>query len=268
METKDFINLPHQMERFRDKLVPSLLKNTLITPYRRITSPTESKFAGYPYLPKTHVHPKDLKGNYMHLLAQINFSDSIFLPPFPEKGILQIFISKDLCFPEAQVKELYFQQEFKIRYYPSILPEGELVQDFSYLSNLGSDFPIQNEMGLIFSDHMEPVTATDYRLKQYLGFPLSDYGHISDDEQTLEDLYFETYLGAEHKIGGYPYFIEEDSRTNSEFLKRFDTLLLQIVTNDEQGIVYGDTGIIKVFINREKLMKLDFTEVYFHAEQY
>ncbi|RKJ62569.1 DUF1963 domain-containing protein, partial [Butyricicoccus sp. 1XD8-22] len=59
-----------------------------------------------------------------------------------------------------------------------------------------------------------------------------------------------------------------DTRKNSPFLRRFDTLLLQIVSNDEQNIMWGDSGVIKFFINQQKLINLDFSEIYFVTEQY
>ncbi|WP_161946702.1 YwqG family protein [Ureibacillus xyleni] len=267
METKENFDLPQQLEGFRDKLIPSLQTSSIIVPYRSIISLTQSKFAGYPYLPKIQSHPKDSEGNYMYLLAQINFSEATFPEPFPTQGLLQIFISKSLCNPKQQVLELLWQHNYKVRYYPTLLPENEITQDFSYL-NPFNNFPIENEMGLKFTTHVEPVSATDYRLEKYFKKPLSHYGVISDDELTLEEIYFKSYLGAEHKIGGYPYFIESDTRKNSKFLESFDTLLLQIVSNDDHNINYGDTGVLKFFINSNELMNLDFSKVYLHAEQY
>ncbi len=129
-------------------------------------------------------------------------------------------------------------------------------------------FPIGEEMALSFNTEMEPVSAMDYRIETYLKEPLSHYIATSNDERSIEDIYFEHFLGAEHKIGGYPYFIYEDTRKNSLFLRRFDTLLLQIISNDAEKIMWGDSGIIKFFINRQKLLNLDFSDIYFIAEQY
>ena len=267
LKTKENLHLPQPLEAFRDILIPSLQPSSIIIPHNSTTSLTASKFAGCPYLPKKLLHPRDTDGNYMYLLAQINFTEGEFPSCFPSQGLLQIFISKNICQPKQQVIELLWQQDYKIRYYPTLLPEDDLVNDFSYLETLDT-FPIENEMGILFLPNVEPVSATDYRLEYYFKTPLSQYGIISDDERTLEDIYYEKYLGANHKIGGYPYFIESDSRRNSEFLQSYDTLLLQIVTNDNHGINYGDTGIIKFFINHKQLMNLDFSNVYLHAEQY
>lgn len=246
------------------------MTTSLIIPYHRKTSLTESKFSGNPYLPKMQIYPKDIDGNYMHLLAQINFADICLTPPFPKQGILQIFISRKLCVSENQVEESVFQQNYKIRFYAEALSKDQLISDFTFLSSEANDtIPIiTKEMALTFTNSIEPVSATDYRLEKYIEMPLSSYGVISEDEKTLEDIYFEKYLAAEHKIGGYPYFIYYDKRKDSSFLRKYDTLLFQIVSNDEQGIMFEDTGILKFFISKKNLMNLDFSDVYFHGEQY
>lgn len=270
MELERHLELPHQLESFRNKLESSILSTSLIIPYHRMTSLTESKFSGIPYLPKIQNYPKDPEGNYMYLLAQINFADVCLTAPFPKQGILQIFISEHLCIPDNQVNESIFQQHYKIRYYATELPNDELITDFSFLNTVPNKiYPlISNEMALRFINSVEPVSATDYRLESYLEKPLSKFGMISEDDRTLEDIYLEKYLAAEHKIGGYPYFIINDKRKDSSLLRKYDTLLLQIVSNDDQGIMYGDSGVLKFFINRQNLMALDFSDIYFHGEQY
>lgn len=267
LETERQIALPHQLEAFRDKIQSSVIYTTLIAPSYVKPSLTDSKFAGSPYLPKTHTIPKDSDGNDMYLLAQINFSEVLTHPLFPKEGLIQFFISKKLCIMEDKVIELLLQQDFKVRFFPTILPQHQLVHDFSSLT-ICNEFPIKCEMGLIYSPLFEPVSATDYRLENYLDLTFYDTSFISEDEWTFEDLYLKNFLAADHKIGGYPYFIESDTRKTSPLLKRFDTLLLQIVSNDEQGIMFKDTGVIKFFIHHKNLQNLDFTSIYLIAEQY
>lgn len=264
MQKDRSIYLPSYLERFRNKIESSMLDSIWINPNYDHPSLTDSKFAGIPYLPKSHLYPKDSNGQIMPLLAQINFAQLPSIPPFPKKGLLQFFLSTKFTHTDEKKVELLFQQDFKVRYYPDILPENQLVQDFPDLEST----IMQNEEGLDFLPKHEPVSASDYRREKFLQLSPLDDDYISDDERTFEDIYFEYFLAAEHKIGGYPYFIEYDTRKSSSFLKRFDTLLLQIVSNDEQGIMYGDSGVIKFFINREALNKLDFSSVYFIAEQF
>ena len=70
------------------------------------------------------------------------------------------------------------------------------------------------------------------------------------------------------KMGGYPYFIGEDIRKNDLSRQTYDTLLLQIISDDELDIMWGDCGVLKFFINREKLEKLDFSDVLLFTEDY
>jgi uncharacterized protein YwqG len=49
--------------------------------------------ADLPYLPKGMSYPQTPEGEYLHLLAQINFAEVPSLEPFPKQGILQFFIA-------------------------------------------------------------------------------------------------------------------------------------------------------------------------------
>ena len=267
MRTEKSIHLPIELECFRNKIESSVVSSLLITPTDGNPSLTESKFAGYPYLPKSHLYPKDTNDEYMPLLAQINFTHLPSKPPFPNNGILQFFISNKFNNPIEKKVELLFQQDFKIRYFQYISNTDQPVKDFSYL-NIQGVSPIQKEMKLEFNNNLEPVSAFDYRKGNLLQASQYEHEVISDDGRTFEEIYFENFLAAEHKLGGYPYFIEYDTRKDSTFLKKFDILLFQIVSNDAQGIMYGDSGIIKFFINQQDLRNLDFSSVYFIAEQF
>jgi len=268
VELSQHLSLPSELEKFRQTIELSAKTSFIIMPSDQNTSLADSKFAGLPYLPKSHRLPKDRKGQYMDLLAQVNFSQFPSEKPFPKSGILQFFISRTQELLYEKRTEQIFQQDFKVRYFPEVVSQDKLVTDFSIIKgDFITPFPIKNELHLSISKMIEPVSAMDYRFNSYINFPTSDCT-ITEDGRTLEEFYFEHFLGADHKLGGYPYFIYNDPRSNSNFLKRFDTLLLQVVSNDSQEIMWGDSGIIKFFINKEKLLELDFSEVYFIAEQY
>lgn len=268
MNMSKHLDLPIQLERIRSQLEPSLLDSVRINPSLSSSSLHDSKFSGLPYLPLNHAYPKDIEGNVMYFLAQINFAQLRLDPPFPNSGILQFFISPILFHNKIDVDEHIFQHYFKVRYYSKILSEGMLVQSFPLMNIFSTDFPILSEMKLSFTHKLEPVSAMDYRIEKFLTKPLSDFSFELEDGRSLEDVYIQHFLGAEHKVGGYPYFLQIDTRKNSPFLRRFDTLLLQIVSNDEQNIMWGDSGVIKFFINQQKLINLDFSEIYFVTEQY
>lgn len=263
------LQLPLQFEMYRHQLEMSALSAVIIKPQCRFSSLIESKLSGFPYLPKYKSYPKDIYGNYMNLLAQINLSEFTICDSFPNKGLLQFFITTSPLICENEIHEDIYQHFFKVRYYHDIYSDKELVHDFSFLPiDNKLHFPIKSEMSLQYSSIVEPVSATDYRLAQYLQISQNGQLLIAEDGRPFKDHYIERFLGAEHKIGGYPYFVHHDPRQTSPFLRKYDTLLLQIVSNDEQGIMWGDCGILKFFINKEKLEQKDFSDIYFLAEQY
>ena len=75
-----------------------------------------------------------------------------------------------------------------------------------------------------------------------------------------------------HRIGGYPCFEQDDPRDVTEELRKYDTLLLQIVShtmpdtsgNEETLIMFGDEGGCQFFIPREKLRARDFSDVMYN----
>ena len=202
--------------------------------------------------------PKDAKGNDMLLLAQIDFKEIPLQHPFPSNGVVQFFVNKDFGKHHFQKQN----EQFFVRYI-----EQDLVSDNMTHSNLQTNCvasaPIPYKFSGILSS--EPVSIFDYRYEYYF----NGYDQIiSADERTFHEIYTICYLGAEHKIGGYPYFIHEDFRLNHTHLRKYDTLLLQLVDDDEYKIGYRDSGIISFFIEKEKLINKDFSDVYMHTEHY
>lgn len=259
-------NLLHQLK------VP--IENSAI-PYAQIqltdTAPSlfNSKLGGYPYMPLTSAYPKDEDGNNMLLLAQINLNEAQLQEPFPKEGLLQFFISPNLY---EYYKENNAQCEqtslFYVRYFPYLLAEDQIVQNFPAITfDVNPSFPIKKECSISFTNKYEPVSATDYRIYNYINQHTLE--QIADEDgRTYEDIYLEHYLGATHKVGGYPYFIEHDIRLHSLPHRHYDTLLLQIVSDDDDNIMWGDSGTLKFFINKDALQQLDFSNIYLHVEDY
>ncbi len=255
--------LPKELESCRFEIENTLLSAMIITPYKRSTTITESKFAGEPYVPYYQTYPKDITGEPMRLLAQINFAQTPPLKDFPSQGILQFFISSNIFVNADDYYEDIFQQFYKIRFYPTVNFEA-MVPRQEFLAKAADDcFPIHEELALQFQPIQEPVSALDYRAIHYLPnlIPLSE-------DVDLREIYLQHFLGAGAKIGGYAYFLEEDIRHKSKLLKRYDVLLLQIDSNDEIGIMWADSGVGKFFINREKLLQRDFSDILFQWEHY
>jgi uncharacterized protein YwqG len=259
------IYIPSELTSFRAYLMDSVEQTALLMPTPSPAFLYESKFAGFPYLTDIMEHPKDTQNQFMLFLAQINFSQLHLAKPFPSDGILQFYISQR-CY--EKVKYNFEQCNFKVQYLPHRDHYNDAILDFTYLKDINyKHFPIKREMKIQAKTNFEPVSALDYRLGHFFN-PEIMKASITLDERSFQDVYLESYLAAEHKIGGYPYFIYEDFRKGSTSLQHYDTLLLQIVSNDAQQIMWGDSGIISFFINSKKLAQLDFSDVYLHLEEY
>jgi uncharacterized protein YwqG len=68
-----------------------------------------------------------------------------------------------------------------------------------------------------------------------------------------------------HRLGGYPFFTQEDPRMDSS---NYDTLLFQLDSDDEAAIQWGDMGICNFFIHSEKLIKAQFDDVLYNWDCY
>lgn len=261
--------IPSQLEYLEDEIAKTAIPAITIVPNQAPTFLTDSKFGGIPYLPKNLLYPKDLNGTPMKLLAQINFAQLPPIAPFPTQGILQFFLSPNILHIEAKNHQEIFQHFFKVRYYLNTTEQLKANAEVNPPSQLEFiNFPISEELSLKFTETTEPISALDYRLSILLGKNFFEKQYNLDGIDLMEDVYMQYYLGAGNKIGGYPYFLQKDIRSNSQLLKRYDTLLLQIDSNDALGIMWGDSGVANFFINREKLLKRDFSDILFHWEQY
>ena len=69
------------------------------------------------------------------------------------------------------------------------------------------------------------------------------------------------------KMLGYPSFCQEDPRGNIYFnYKKYDTVLLQIDSEDENVAMWGDVGQCTFFINKKDLINKKFTDVLFNFD--
>lgn len=232
------------------------------------TTFTQSKVGGFPYLPIGQELPKNTKtGNTLTMLAQINFSEMPHLPDFPNQGILQFFIDKDDAnygkggsdkfigheeYDNYTYEELY-QNKFpqianRVIYYADILPESNLVTDFS-------DYPTFNY------NNAYSVIGGNYPIV------FNSIIEKSDDEINKQ---LEANKVPLHQIGGYPNFLQGD-----EFYKIFDEpwdrkhiLLFQLDSEShsidgkyKRKVIFGDVGIANFFITPEDLRNLNFSKV-------
>ncbi|KAB7670775.1 YwqG family protein [Bacillus sp. B1-b2] len=259
------LTLPKELESYREAIETTLKPVVRVSVKKEKTALHQSKFAGNPYMPKTMPAPRDTDNKPMKLLAQLNFAEIPQLEHMPQQGIIQFYISAEDDVMGLDFDNLTNQANFKVIYHAIVeKDESLLVTDFSYMDDLDiSYFPIQEELSLAFHLEYEPVTVNDYKNGELLGETVDLSVMIKDGEREYElwELYSDTFLGEGHKMGGYPYFTQSDPREYDKSYENHDTILLQIDSDSDNGIMWGDCGIANFFITRENLRKLDFSNV-------
>ncbi|WP_044641179.1 YwqG family protein [Risungbinella massiliensis] len=254
------LSLPKEFEPYRKNIEDTVRPYIRISPKKDSTNVYQSKFLGKPYLPKTIEHPKDSKGKPMVLLAQLNFEEIPALEHMPDHGILQFYIPAEDDLLGLDFDNMTKQSDFRVLYHSEIIEdESLLVTDFSYLDHLDTEyFPLEEELSLSFQIEYEPISYVDFRFNEWL----SELVELDNDEFELWEVYHDTFPSCTgHKIGGYPFFTQFDPRGYHQTLQEHEILLLQIDSDDDMGIMWGDAGVANFFIKKDDLLKLDFLNV-------
>lgn len=212
---------------------------------------TQSSFLGKVYLPENAEYPKDENGQPMLMWAQINFSEMPTLPDFPEKGILQFFLS-----PTDWTE----MKDYKIVFWADPSVETALTTDFSFLTeDLFEECPIQCPHELCFDLVDNYGSPTDVRTQNII--PLIGSEDITDEQ---ENTLYELFDGTGHKLSGYAHFTQDDPRYKEAI--KDDVLLLQIDT--DKKITLGDSGVAHFFIPKDALLNKDFSKAWFNWDCY
>ena len=215
--------------------------------------------------------PLDREGNRMFLLAAIWCSEVRGVPDFPERGVLRFYISGNDYYG-LDIDEPNVQSDFRVLY-----DEDEDKFDGSLRDDpeLPDHFPVKHVYPVRLSPAMGSILSSDYRFNEAMNAALKKAGlekgefDLSDEEYDL--IYDENSYGG-HRIGGYPCFTQDDPRDVGDSLQKYDTLLLQIVSHtmpnsegeEEELIMFGDSGGCQFFIPREKLLNRDFSDVMYN----
>jgi uncharacterized protein YwqG len=270
------ILLPPSFEPFRDKLeataLPYLQIKTHIT---QAATLWQSKFLGLPYLPKSTPLPQTPQGDYLSLLAQINFAETHQLEGFPKQGLLQFYIAPGDLYG-ADFDHPTRQNGFRVLYHAEPeMDESALITDFDWMPSpwKGDESTMPFEVfskylsqpkscfALTFERKISPISLGDYQYSALVG-------HDSTARWTNSEADADEYNGqfVGHRLGGYPLFTQTDPRA---FLPQSHDpyrLLLQIdsESNNKIDILWGDTGICNFFIRQSALEQLDFSEVIYN----
>lgn len=228
----------------------------------------QSKFGGLPYLPKAFAYPSDADGNFLRLLAQFNFAELPAGTDFPHQGILQFFIAADDDLYGLDFDDQFDQNQFRVVYFEQVsTDDSELVTDFSFLAHDDSGLtPITGEYALHFELAEAPVSIGDANFAALIGREAYDE---AEDADAFYEAYDEQFSGAGHKLGGYPFFTQEDPREYQTELRPY-VLLFQMDTDNSEGvdIMWGDSGVANFFIQPDDLKNKNFSRVMYNWDCY
>jgi len=219
----------------------------------RDLSPWASKVLGNPYLPKNVNIPRSSNNKPLYMLAQINFEEMPRLDPFPTSGLLQFWIASDDLYG-LDIENTTKQDGFRILYYPQLIND----QDFNDATKSELDengfYPFLDgttNLAISYSLDEMPPTLTGYHFEKIFG----------DRPQHFIDAYATTFADGGHRIGGYADFTQCDPRSESSVLADKEHLLLQIDSDADAGIWWGDGGTANFFISDTDLRQKNFSDV-------
>lgn len=269
------------------KVINAIKKETAKSAYKleiqkdSIPGIFDSKFGGLPYWDTGKEYPKDINGNNMMLLAQINFTEAALNDErLPEKGMLQFFIaSKDdvygMDFDEPDV-----QKNFRVVYHENINSDATAEQVAEIGIPLCTDedswSPLFKEAAVSIIKTtaymgMEDVAFEELfskAVKEQIGDDISDIGLYNYLEEDEWDIINEELCADGHRLLGYPYFTQSDPREEPKYEQYYDTLLFQMDTEmTDDGfdyILWGDCGVANFFINSEALKNRDFSKILYN----
>ncbi|MDE6672748.1 MAG: DUF1963 domain-containing protein [Ruminococcus sp.] len=232
----------------------------------------ESKVGGIGYIPHDKDFPTDSNGNQLRLLAQIE-CEKIQLDGFMKTGLLQFWILNNdtSCMYGWRTTN---QDGFRVIYYPEIdktVTQDEIESKFvknEYDNNEYYDFPV-------FRGGMSPVFC-----ECGMSFEKSENQYV-DRWSILTNEEHDEITG--HKVGGYPYLINNDPRSEMKNGAYYDFLLFQLYSDYNFSLnryanrnrylktinrlkgMYNKVYLLgNFFINSEKLKQCDFSDVLYN----
>lgn len=272
-----------------DKLLAKV--NELIPPVETVrlklsrgaTTVFDSKMGGVPYFPKAMEYPTvregESKGKPLRLLAQLNFAFLPKLEGFPSEGILQFFTFPDDLYG-ADFDSPCNQNCFRVIYHENVITDTKaLIESVPEIEIDDDLYPFKGEFLLTAEQPGKMgAVATDFRFDKAVAEAYNEVfggdvvGMWDDDgkgiRQVDEPLYYAifSHYSSKTRIGGYPFFTQEDPRGYDDKYSRHTIMLFQSDSESggegwENEVCWGDAGVANFFITPEDLAKRDFSNV-------
>ena len=230
--------------------------------------------------------PTNAEGSQLALLAQINCAQLPENNMYPSDGWLQIWCLEDEMYgfcsdtiqPETNQKVLYIpagtQGEPLERVEAMYQPYGDEECPLWFVDDQGAIWG----MRLSFTHGQQGITYSDGRFRDLF----LDRWNKRYPEQAVENFYdlpdeiFENMVDSHdgpdcaHQLGGYPYFTQYDPRYefDSAELAKYTEVLFQIDSqfDTKWDLCWGDAGVRNLFISRENLEALDFSDLLYNFD--
>ena len=195
-----------------------------------------SRIFGEPYLPEGFSYPLGSDGEPLMFLGQLNFTELPHLDGFPDKGVLQFYISSRKAAYGANLDNLTDQGYFRVAYHAdtALRHSGKLHRVLGY-----SEIPVT---GIYVADPLRPD---------------ADVEAVFDGPRLMA-----------HHVGGQPYLIQLDPRRIDQRYAGHSVLLLQICSDAKNRIQWFDGGTLSFYIRPEDLTRLDFSNVIFNVDSH
>lgn len=215
---------------------------------------------GRVWIPEGEVWPTTSEGAPLQFLAQLDFAE---LPPivdFPHTGVIQFFTNADDLYG-ANFDDL-FAGAFRVIWRPVLPDSGALMEsppaeeDYSPLSRKlrqASRRLVPRPAAMLPSAFGADVAAY---VPAVLDRPGSDAivdwmdGHETANREV-------------HHVGGYPGTTQDDFRREARYAS-LDRVLLQLWSETDGSIMWGDMGQSSFTISQADLRALRFDRVVFH----
>lgn len=222
-----------------------------------------SKIGGQPAWPNNKKYPD---GDFMLIQIDLKKIEKT-LVGFPNSGMLQIFITDE----DDWEGTLYYHTDKELENLmdTSSKPvlKDQCVSPTSQVFKLLGKFEIMypqdpssaeaNNVYEIFNKHFGTSIKGINDLDEVFGY--------KDSAEIIKTIFIpgsNGYCGG-IRLGGYPYFTQYDPRSEKD---KDDILLLQV--DSENGIEFGDGGIVNAFISPVNLKNKKFDSAYVHWDCY
>ena len=260
-------NLPSELDPYKE-LILSTKKEFVSIGLKKEDNLSfiTSKVGGLGYLPLGAEYPRSKSGDYLALLAQINFAEMPPLENYPREGILQFYIADgDSDYIWGLNLDNLLEGDIKILFHENIEAHQS---DFGFLDIFKEEacLPIDSDIELKMNFTLDStiISVVDFRFEKIFKKNFYDlFESFGDKSESLFESYQDLLKEDLHQVGGYAFFTQEDPRFYVEKnYQDYTELLFQLDSDDaENEILWGDVGIGNFFIRPEDLKKKDFSKV-------